>query len=47
MSAEGSIGLILGSAIAPEAIADAAAQAESSGFDEIWLVADCAQTAGT
>ena len=46
MSSEGSIGIILGSAIAPEAIADAAAQAESSGFDEIWLAEDYFFTGG-
>ncbi len=46
MSTDGSIGLILGSAIAPEAIAAAAAQAESSGFDEIWLAEDYFFTGG-
>ena len=36
----------MGSAIAPEAIAAAAAQAESSGFDEIWLAEDYFFTGG-
>ena len=46
MSSQESIGLILGSVIAPEAIAAAAAQAESSGFDEIWLAEDYFFTGG-
>ena len=46
MSTQGKVGLILGSAIAPENIAGAAAQAEESGFDEIWLAEDYFFTGG-
>ena len=46
MSTQGKIGLILGSAIAPEDIAGAAAQAEQNGFDEIWLAEDYFFTGG-
>lgn len=46
VNAQGKISLILGSAIAPESIAAAAAQAEFSGFDEIWLAEDYFFTGG-
>jgi len=42
----GKIGLVLGSAIAPQQIPGAAALAESSGFDEIWLAEDFFFTGG-
>ncbi len=40
MSTEHPIGLVLGSAVAPEQIQGAAATAEACGFDEIWLAED-------
>ncbi|MCY3948511.1 MAG: LLM class flavin-dependent oxidoreductase, partial [Acidimicrobiaceae bacterium] len=46
MSTQGKIGLILGSAIAPEDIAGAATQAEENGFNEIWLAEDYFFTGG-
>ena len=41
-----SLGLVMGSAIAPERIAPAAAMAEASGFDEVWLAEDFFFTGG-
>jgi 5,10-methylenetetrahydromethanopterin reductase len=41
-----SIGLVLGSAIAPELIQSAAVTAESGGFDELWLAEDFFFTGG-
>ena len=46
MTAEHPIGLVLGSAVAPELVQDAAATAEASGFDEIWLAEDYFFTGG-
>jgi 5,10-methylenetetrahydromethanopterin reductase len=46
MSAERAIGVVLGSAIAPERIPSAAVTAENSGFDEIWLAEDYFFTGG-
>lgn len=40
------VGLVLGSALAPEAIAPAARQAEALGFDEVWLAEDMFLTGG-
>jgi 5,10-methylenetetrahydromethanopterin reductase len=41
-----SVGLVLGSAIGPEAIAGSARDAELSGFDELWLAEDFFFTGG-
>jgi 5,10-methylenetetrahydromethanopterin reductase len=46
MTARSGVGLVLGSAIAPEDIRTAAATAEASGFDEIWLAEDFFFTGG-
>jgi alkanesulfonate monooxygenase SsuD/methylene tetrahydromethanopterin reductase-like flavin-dependent oxidoreductase (luciferase family) len=46
MTAEHPIGLVLGSAVPPEQIRDAAATAEACGFDEIWLAEDYFFTGG-
>ncbi len=46
MTAEHPVGLVLGSAIAPQQIPGAAALAERSGFDEIWLAEDFFFTGG-
>jgi len=46
MSAEHPIGLVLGSAVAPEQVQGAAATAEACGFDEIWLAEDYFFTGG-
>ncbi len=46
MSAEHPIGLVLGSAVAPEQIQQSAAAAEACGFDEIWLAEDYFFTGG-
>ncbi len=46
MSTRPSIGLVLGSAIAPQDIPSAATTAESSGFDELWLAEDFFFTGG-
>lgn len=46
MSAEHPIGVVLGSAIAPERVRSAATTAEQSGFDEIWLAEDYFFTGG-
>jgi 5,10-methylenetetrahydromethanopterin reductase len=46
MTAEHHVGLVLGSAIAPEDIPAAAATAEQCGFDEIWLAEDFFFTGG-
>lgn len=40
------IGLVLGSAVAPELLSGAAAAAEASGFDELWLAEDYFFTGG-
>lgn len=40
------LGLVLGSAIAPENVPSAAATAEASGFDEVWLAEDFFFTGG-
>lgn len=40
------VGLVLGSSLAPEAIAPAARQAEVLGFDEVWLAEDMFLTGG-
>jgi 5,10-methylenetetrahydromethanopterin reductase len=46
MTAEHPIGLVLGSAVAPEDVSGAAATAEACGFDEIWLAEDYFFTGG-
>ena len=46
MTTEHGIGLVLGSAIAPEHIQGASATAEACGFDEIWLAEDYFFTGG-
>ncbi|MFV1963473.1 MAG: LLM class flavin-dependent oxidoreductase, partial [Acidimicrobiia bacterium] len=46
MSAERSLGLVIGSAVAPEQVPGAAATAEASGFDEVWLAEDFFFTGG-
>lgn len=46
MTAEHPVGLVLGSAIAPQDIPGAAATAEQCGFDEIWLAEDFFFTGG-
>lgn len=46
MSRESPVGLVLGSAIAPEDVPSAAATAEESGFDEVWLAEDFFFTGG-
>lgn len=46
MSAEYPIGVVLGSAIAPERVCSAAATAEKLGFDEVWLAEDFFFTGG-
>lgn len=40
------LGLVMGSAIAPEGIPSAAATAENAGFDEVWLAEDFFFTGG-
>lgn len=40
------LGLVIGSAIAPESVPGAAAKAESAGFDEVWLAEDFFFTGG-
>jgi len=46
VKSEGSLGLVLGSAVAPERVGEAAASAEASGFDEVWLAEDFFFTGG-
>lgn len=46
MSAKYPIGVVLGSAIAPERVCGASVVAEQSGFDEIWLAEDYFFTGG-
>ncbi len=46
MSKGGAIGLVLGSAVAPDHLMAAARQAESGGFDELWLAEDFFFTGG-
>jgi len=46
MSAEYPVGVVLGSAIAPERVRSAAITAEQSGFDEVWLAEDYFFTGG-
>ncbi|MDP7549467.1 MAG: LLM class flavin-dependent oxidoreductase [Alphaproteobacteria bacterium] len=46
MTVEHPIGLVLGSAVAPQHIQGAAATAEACGFDEIWLAEDYFFTGG-
>jgi len=46
MTSKRSLGLVIGSAVAPEHIPGAAATAEDSGFDEIWLAEDFFFTGG-
>lgn len=46
MSAEHPVGLVLGSAIAPQHVQGAAALAEDRGFDQIWLAEDFFFTGG-
>ncbi len=46
MTAEHPIGLVLGSAVAPQHVQGAAATAEACGFDEIWLAEDYFFTGG-
>lgn len=46
MTAEHPIGLVLGSAVAPQQVQGAAATAEACGFDEIWLAEDYFFTGG-
>ena len=46
MTAEHPIGLVLGSAVAPQHVPGAAAAAEACGFDEIWLAEDYFFTGG-
>jgi alkanesulfonate monooxygenase SsuD/methylene tetrahydromethanopterin reductase-like flavin-dependent oxidoreductase (luciferase family) len=46
MSAEHRIGLVLGSAVAPQLVQGASATAEACGFDEIWLAEDYFFTGG-
>jgi len=46
MTPKRSLGLVMGSAVAPEHISSAAATAESAGFDEIWLAEDFFFTGG-
>jgi alkanesulfonate monooxygenase SsuD/methylene tetrahydromethanopterin reductase-like flavin-dependent oxidoreductase (luciferase family) len=43
---EGSIGLVLGSAVPPERLIAAAQNAEAGGFDELWLAEDYFFTGG-
>jgi alkanesulfonate monooxygenase SsuD/methylene tetrahydromethanopterin reductase-like flavin-dependent oxidoreductase (luciferase family) len=43
---EGSIGLVLGSAVPPERLIAAARKAEAGGFDELWLAEDYFFTGG-
>lgn len=42
----GSVGLVLGSEIAPERLRDMVGPAEEQGFDELWLSEDCFFTGG-
>ena len=46
MSKNGAIGLVLGSAGAPDQLQAAARNAESGGFDELWLAEDFFFTGG-
>ncbi len=46
MSTEYPVGVVLGSAIAPERVRSAAITAEQAGFDEIWLAEDYFFTGG-
>ncbi len=46
MTSGDSIGLVLGSAVAPHLLQGAAQMAESSGFDELWLAEDFFFTGG-
>jgi alkanesulfonate monooxygenase SsuD/methylene tetrahydromethanopterin reductase-like flavin-dependent oxidoreductase (luciferase family) len=46
VTAQHPLGLVLGSAIAPEHVPGAAATAEASGFDEVWLAEDFFFTGG-
>ena len=46
MTEEGALGVVIGSAIAPEHVPGAAATAEASGFDEVWLAEDFFFTGG-
>jgi len=46
MSSEHTIGVVLGSAIAPELVRSASVTAEQCGFDEIWLAEDYFFTGG-
>lgn len=46
MTAEHSLGLVMGSAVAPEHLSGAAATAEASGLDEVWLAEDFFFTGG-
>ena len=42
----GGLGLVIGSAIAPEHVPSSAATAEQCGFDEVWLAEDFFFTGG-
>jgi alkanesulfonate monooxygenase SsuD/methylene tetrahydromethanopterin reductase-like flavin-dependent oxidoreductase (luciferase family) len=46
MGGSGSIGLVLGSAVAPERLVSGARAAETAGFDELWLAEDYFFTGG-
>ena len=46
MTVKRPLGVVLGSAIAPERVPGAAATAEASGFDEVWLAEDFFFTGG-
>ncbi len=46
MTTERPLGVVLGSAISPESVPGAAATAEASGFDEVWLAEDFFFTGG-
>ncbi len=46
MSKDKGLGLVLGSAIVPEALAPLAREAEELGFDELWFSEDCFFTGG-
>lgn len=46
MTADRPLGVVLGSAIAPERVPTAATAAEESGFDEVWLAEDFFFTGG-
>lgn len=46
MTAQPSLGVVIGSAIAPELVPTAASTAEACGFDEVWLAEDFFFTGG-